>query len=212
MRPILLLIHGWGLDASFWAPLQAALGEVESIAWDLGFFGRPACPPLPEGRPVVAVGHSFGLLWLLRRRSVAWHTLVSINGFRRFTADDSFPAGVAPRLLDRMIARFATAPEAVYGDFMARCGVPAAPVEGVQQAELADGLQALRDWDERGQAVDFALAGRSDPIVSPAMTALDLAGVAVEWHEGGHLLPRQAPEWCAASLRRICEKDRNEGD
>jgi pimeloyl-[acyl-carrier protein] methyl ester esterase len=203
---ILLLVHGWGFDASFWSPLQTALGEIESVAWDLGYRGRPWRPCLTAGRPIVAVGHSFGLLWLLHERPVRWQALVSINGFPRFTRGAGFPAGVPRPLLGRMIGRFAQAPHAVFGEFMARCGVPAADPGGLDLAALAEGLRALAEWDERdGTGAVAALAGRDDPIVPPALTAAAFEAGRIEWHEGGHLLPWSAPDWCAGQLRRVME-------
>src|ERR1700678_1304116 len=104
MKPLLLLIHGWGSDAGFWAPLQSVL-DCDALAWDLGFFGHPEQAPLPAGRPVMAVGHSFGVLWLLHHRPAAWRALVSIHGFSCFTRRETFPVGVAARPLQRMISQ-----------------------------------------------------------------------------------------------------------
>jgi len=206
-KPLLLLVHGWGFDAGVWAPLRQALGDaVETVAWDLGFRGAASRPAVPQGRPVVAVGHSLGLLWLLRERPLAWRALVSINGFPRFTRADDFPQGVAPRLLDRMIARFGEAPQAVYADFMGRCGVAAPDTEGLAAEALADGLRALASWDQRaGATVDLVLAGRADPIVTEAMTLAAFPRSPVEWQDGGHLLPLTAPDWCAAKLLAFLE-------
>jgi pimeloyl-[acyl-carrier protein] methyl ester esterase len=207
MRPVLLLVHGWGFDAAFWQPLRCALRDFDSVAWDLGFCGRPARPPLPAGRPVIAVGHSFGFLWLLHHRPVAWRALVSINGFPRFTRCPDFPVGVARRLLDRMLARLADEPRAVYDEFMARCGATVGGEVALDKAALAAGLAALTDWDGRPQgstvAVDLVLAGLNDPIAPPNLTEMAFAGRVVEWQSGGHLLPRQAPDWCAGRLRRL---------
>jgi pimeloyl-[acyl-carrier protein] methyl ester esterase len=208
--PIVLLVHGWGLDASFWAPMQESLGDVESVAWDLGFLGSPSRPPLPAGRPVLAVGHSYGLLWLLHHCPVAWQGLVSINGFPRFAGGDDFSAGVPVRLIERMIARFGDAPEMVYRDFMVRCGVGTPRTQGLDHRLLADGLNALRHWDGRSRMADLGpadlvLAGRADPIVPGVLTENAFAGTDIRWHQGGHLLPLQAPEWCAAQLRPLCD-------
>jgi pimeloyl-[acyl-carrier protein] methyl ester esterase len=202
---ILLLVHGWGFDQTFWRPLQAALGDLDSVAWDLGYHGHPSRPPLPAGRPIVAVGHSFGLLWLLHERPVAWHALASINGFPCFTRRRDFPAGVAPRLLERMIGRLGQAPDVVYREFMQRCGV-AAPQDGdLDAAALAQGLTALAEWDARGagHGVDLALAGQHDPIAPAALTAAAFEARCIEWRDGGHLLPLDAPDWCARHLRRM---------
>jgi pimeloyl-[acyl-carrier protein] methyl ester esterase len=214
---IVLLVHGWGFDASFWTPLREALGEVETVAWDLGFRGRPSRPALPEGRTVVAVGHSFGLLWLLHERPLRWQALVSINGFPRFTRAPDFPAGVAPRLVERMISRFATAPEAVYSEFMARCGAPAEASGELDLDALRAGLVALAEWDGRDgtgrHGVDLALAGRRDPIAPAGMTLAGFDARPIEWQDGGHLLPLEAPAWCAGRLRRMISamRDRRQG-
>jgi pimeloyl-[acyl-carrier protein] methyl ester esterase len=208
VKPILLLVHGWGFEASFWAPLQEALGDVESLVWDLGFYGSPAYPAVPSGRPVLAVGHSFGLLWLLQKCPIAWHALASINGFPRFSEAEDFPFGVPSRLVDRMIARFDETPEKVYRDFMARCGVTEPRTKNMDDVALREGLKALRHWDGRSRmadlgVADLVLAGRADPIVPENLTESGFPGTEIQWHEEGHLLPLQAPEWCAAQLRRL---------
>ncbi|MDR3437245.1 alpha/beta hydrolase [Telmatospirillum sp.] len=210
MTPVLLLVHGWGFDASFWQPMRSALAGVETVAWDLGFRRTPSRPPLPAGRPVIAVGHSFGLLWLLMEQPVVWRALVSINGFSRFAAGDDFPAGVAPRVVDRMISRFGEKPLSVYTDFMTRCGVEDVDPSDLDLPLLADGLKGLRHWDGRSRMaglgpVTLALAGRSDPIVPPALCEDSFAKAEFAWHDGGHLLPWRAPDWCAEQLRRFCD-------
>jgi pimeloyl-[acyl-carrier protein] methyl ester esterase len=202
MKPFLLLVHGWGFDASFWAPLRLAL-EADAMAWDLGYFGLPAQPPLPAGRPIMAVGHSFGLLWLLHHRPVAWRALVSINGFSCFSRRETFPDGVAARSLDRMISQCALTPMKVVADFRMRCGGVAPPLAVPDRVRLLDGLQALATWDERPAPVQLALCGRNDPLVSTAMSTASFPEDCVVWHDGGHLLPQEDPAWCAAHLRQL---------
>jgi pimeloyl-[acyl-carrier protein] methyl ester esterase len=210
MKPVLLLVHGWGFDARFWAPLRAALEGYESVAWDLGFFGGAARPELPVGRDVVAVGHSFGVLWLLHNRPVAWRALVAVNGFGCFTRREDFPQGQAARPLERMITQLGAAPGEVVAAFRARCGAAAA-VPGVldqdvlDQGALLEGLRGLAQWDERPAAVDLALCGRADPLVPEAMSGASFPADVTRWHEGGHLLPVEDPEWCAAQLRAFLE-------
>lgn len=205
MKPVLLLIHGWGFDAGFWAPLQAMLEPGAAVAWDLGFFGQTAQPPLPAGRPVVAVGHSFGLLWLLRHRPVTWRGMVSINGFARFARCETFPDGMAAKLLERMMSQFGKTPMQVVADFHARCGSAAAPPAALNHANLLAGLQALARWDERPALVQLALCGRNDPLVSEAMSRVCFPEDRIIWHDGGHLLPQEDPAWCVARLRELTE-------
>jgi pimeloyl-[acyl-carrier protein] methyl ester esterase len=205
MKPLLLLVHGWGFDAGFWGPVREILGADAAVVWDLGFFGAPSRPPLPEGRPVVAVGHSFGLLWLLHHRPVAWRALVAVNGFACFTRREGFPEGVEPRVLSRMISRFAEEPVQVVADFRARCGC-VAPLPAMRDdTSLLSGLQALARWDERPAQVDLALCGRNDALVSMAMSKASMPEERIIWHDGGHLLPLEDPGWCAAQLRAVLE-------
>lgn len=213
MTPILLFVHGWGFDASVWSPLRATLKpDQDSMTWDLGYYGQPAQPVPPANRPVIAIGHSLGVLWLLHHRPLPWRALVSINGFPRFSKSADFPEGVPSRLIERMLARLHDTPVEVHGDFLARCGLPAHHHPAAQSTNpldvdaLADGLIALRDWDERaGTQIDLALAGRADPIVSAAMTQASFTGQPIEWQDGGHLLPLTAPGWCADRLDHFLE-------
>ncbi|CAK0764588.1 pimeloyl-(acyl-carrier protein) methyl ester esterase [Azospirillaceae bacterium] len=211
LSPILLFVHGWAFDRSFWTPLVRSLeNHVSVIVWDLGFRGSASFVSAPpSNRPIVAVGHSFGLMWLLREHPVFWSALVSINGFPRFSKSPDFPLGVAPRVLERMITRLDAEPQVVTRDFLVRCGVAAPQTEGLDVARLRWGLEALAQWDQRASLLSetptLALAGRSDPIVSAAMTREVFASVPVEWHDGGHLLPITAPDWCAACLRSFLE-------
>lgn len=212
MKPTLVLVHGWGFAPSFWEPLRATpvLASLPTLAVDLGFFGA-APTPLPEGVPLVGVGHSLGFSWLLRQ-DLPWRGLVSINGFARFVAGPDFPAGVHPRLLDRMRKRFAEAPEVVVSDFLRRCGVETPTTEGMDVARLAEGLDWLASGDEREALASFsgpclALADREDPIVPEALSRAS-AFSALRWSEGGggHLLPLRQPTWCAEAIARFVEE------
>lgn len=212
-KPTLILVHGWGFDPDFWDPLRAALPEFSSMPIDLGFSGGEAWSgEIPAG-PLVAVGHSLGFLWLLHERPFPWRALVSINGFPRFTEGDGFAPAVEPVTLRRMIAGLDRSPQKTVADFMARCGGDKTP-DNLDKGRLRQGLERLRDWDRRAalkgeKAHVSALAGRSDPIVPPAMSEAafkGLANVAMHWHDGGHLLPRTAPGWCAERIRECLDR------
>ncbi|MBY0429865.1 MAG: alpha/beta hydrolase [Rhodospirillales bacterium] len=205
----LVYVQGWGFDPSFWDPLRAHLPEIESIAVDLGFRGPPTLPAPPAGRILVGVGHSLGMLWLLKRRLYDWQAAISINGFPRFARGEDFPHGVAPRLLERMIARLSDSPHAVYGDFMRRIGIAEPDLAGLNVEKLAEGLRWLADWDLRPvpEALVQALAGRADPLLPPELSQSAFAGKILAFHEsGGHLLPLTDPAWCAARIREALER------
>ncbi|MET0269823.1 MAG: alpha/beta fold hydrolase [Sphingomonas sp.] len=188
----LLLLHGWGFDASLWNGIVAALPGRRTVRWDRGYF---AAPMQADVAPVLAVGHSLGALLL-----AAWlppHVpLVAINGFDRFAGDDAVP----PRLLDRMRARLTRSPQGVLDDFRARCGASPAP-------PIADAAALSADLDRLATMAAPAngrrmllLNGADDPILPRAMRAATFAGAMRETAAGGHLLPVTHPGWCAERI------------
>jgi len=213
--PCLVLVHGWGFDSGFWSPLCTALKGIETRIADLGFFGAPRVIDPPTDRPVIAIGHSLGLLWLLKNRPFAWQGLISISGMPRFLRSDNFPHGVAPRFLDRMKSRFNEDPLLTLNEFRSRCGWPQVATESELSADIAaridvprlgEGLDWLSDWDARGSlenetAPVLALAGDNDAIVPWALSRSVFGqGDLSELHcakGGSHVLPYEQPQWCA---------------
>jgi len=206
-----VFVHGWGFDAGFWAPLCDALGEPRCFTADLGFLG-PRDINIPTSEPYIAVGHSFGVQWLLENcADHPWRALISINGFSRFTKSDDFPYGTDPRILRRMIAGFAKRPETVCHDFLKLCGVETLVVGELNTARMLDGLHALRDWDQR-EAFDrcavpvLALTGGADPLASPDLNAAVFSPHTVLVKpDGNHILPLSAPSWCAERITEFLE-------
>lgn len=201
--PFLLLVHGWGLGPDLWDGVRRHLPGFDVAAVDLGYYGPMHVPEPPPGRRVVAIGHSFGLLWLLCRTPFRWDGLVAVNGFPRFTAAGDRDPAVPRRVVDRMVARFAVEPAAVLGEFRRRCGLDLSLPAGRESGRLAADLALLRDGDGRAALSTplLALAGRLDPIVPPAMTECAFAGIDTRWHpDGGHLLPLTHPVWCAGRI------------
>ena len=138
----LLFLHGWGLDASLWDGVRAALPEFETVAWDRGSFGPPSAETVEE--PVIAVGHSLGAMLLAGMEGVAG--LIAVNGFDRFTGEDAVP----PRVVERMRRRFAEAPREVLGDFRARIGAGPAP-DRIEPETLAADLAILGNPPPKGE-------------------------------------------------------------
>jgi len=212
MTPRITLVHGWGYDATLWREVLPLLAGLDVEVADLGFFGRPSLP-MACAAPRIAVGHSLGALWWLALSDLPWTRLVAINGFPRFTAAPDFPPGVAPRVLERMRKRFATAPAAVLADFQAACG-GAGPALPDDAGPLAQGLATLAEADARA-ALDkrrtevFALAARKDAIVPAAMSKEAFAVLPagrLRWiDDGGHLLPLSHPRECAELIREAME-------
>ena len=173
------------------------------MVWDLGYFGAPNQPALPSGRPILAVGHSFGVLWLLQETNLRHDAIIAINGFTCFAQHRDFPAGIAPRILARMRKRITSDAAGVVANFRARCGVTGPLPAEPNTQKLVEGLEALQNRDMRPAKVTACLCGAGDELVSQAMSRACFPGEKIYWHEGGHMLPLTAPAWCAERLREL---------
>ena len=187
---MILLVHGWGYDASFWDLVRGRIGK--SAALDLGFFGARG-DTIPGGVTLL-VGHSLGFLWLLRQAALAHLPLIGINAFPRFLEGDDYKPAVAPRMVERMRRRLMAEPHAVLRDFWDRAGA-AGPTRPPDGEALARGLDHLTAWDERTRLVERAgpvrlIAGGADAIVPPDMTRMAFPVAHITWlPAGGHVLP-----------------------
>ena len=189
---MILFVHGWGYDASFWDPVRAALGEVPSAALDLGYFSA-AETTLPRDITLL-VGHSLGFLWLVRQSALKHMPLVGINVFPRFLEADDYHPAVAARVLERMKRRAVSDTRSVLEEFWTRAGATG-PDGAPNKAALAEGLDHLAAWDERENLASRASpthlnAGRDDAIVPAVMTEMAFKGSEITWLPGGHALPR----------------------
>jgi pimeloyl-[acyl-carrier protein] methyl ester esterase len=214
--PRLVLVHGWGFDHRLWQGLCSALPELDAVTIDLGFFGPPNGPAFAPDRPVVAVGHSLGVLWLLHTRPFRWHGLVSLNGFPRFVDAPDYAPAVPARLVDRMLRRLPADPAGVTQEFRRRCGESAPLPDRPVPDSLLAGLIWLRHWDARPVAGGvttpapiLALSGGADPILPVGMDEhcfLNFPEVTtVRLAHGGHLLPLTEPDWCAGRIREFLD-------
>jgi len=203
LRP-LLFVHGWGFDAGFWQPVAERLPDFAKSFVDLGFTGQPARPRVE--RPLV-VGHSMGVAWALANLERPWAGLAAINGFARFTRAPDFVAGNAPRLVERMHARFEAEPDKVAAEFLTRCGIDNPDTTNIRPQALGPALDWLAHMDERARlaALDcplVALSGTRDLIVPDQMSRDSFPPECLTLVEGaGHLLPLTHPEWVASRIR-----------
>lgn len=206
MTPTLLFVHGWGLSADMWDAVRRELAEFPSVTVELGFRSRAIVPQLSG--PVVGIGHSLGLAWLIRNRPAPFTALIGINAFARFMRHKHIEPGIDGRVLARMRARCALDSRVVVGEFLSRSGLPEPPPGGDYNSErLLEGLDWLRDWDLRADAAQegrlFVMAAEDDPIVTPGMVTADFQGRRIDWSPTGkHLLPLLEPQWCAAHIRQ----------
>lgn len=202
----LLCVHGWGFAAGFWDCLLERLPDFEAECVDLGFYGEGQVPVVK--RPLV-VAHSMGLAWALANIPRPWAGLLSINAFARFTRAQHFIEGVAPRMIERMLARFETEPQAVTADFLSRCGIQSPDVSTIEPDALGESLNWLAKCDERTSLLmlacpRMALAGLTDSIVPKEMSVASFPANELTLAEGGgHLLPLTHPDWVASQLRLL---------
>jgi len=194
MRPTLLLLHGWGFDAQIWDALADALAAFAIVRWDRGYFGNRAEPD--AGGLFAAIGHSLGAM-LLADRLPAGTPLVAINGFDRFTGEGA----VAPRVIERMRARFTEAPEAVLCDFRTRCGASTVS-QPLDSDRLAEDLALLATYRAAPMPRRvLALHGNRDPILPATLRETAFPNADRATHpDGGHLLPTTHPAWCAEQI------------
>jgi pimeloyl-[acyl-carrier protein] methyl ester esterase len=201
---LILLVHGWGYDASFWSPLRKALGGLPSATLDLGYFGA-ANTKIPDGVTLL-IGHSLGFLWLARQRALTHLPLIGINAFPRFLEREDYAPAIPPRVVDRMRRRIITDPPSVLTEFWQRAGAPG-PAASCNATALAEGLDHLAAWDERENLARRTsavrlIAGEADAIVSAAMTRMAFKGLPLDWQPGGHALPVTHPSEIARLIRR----------
>jgi pimeloyl-[acyl-carrier protein] methyl ester esterase len=193
----LVLLHGWGFDATLWDGVRAALPEFETIAWDRGYFGEPSAEAVTG--PCMGIGHSLGAMPLAGAMPEGCVGLVAINGFDRFAGEGAVP----PRVIERMRRRFGEAPMEVLADFRTRCGGDPPPTIR-DEAALAADLALLAEADRRGmvRVPTLVLHGAADPLLPAPMRDSVFAGAPRKTlEEAGHLLPLTHPGWCATRIR-----------
>jgi pimeloyl-[acyl-carrier protein] methyl ester esterase len=197
-----VLVHGWGFNASIWTPLMAQLGDAETTVVDLGFIdGADHSSDTDWPDNAIAVGHSLGVLWLLKQERARYRGLVSIQGFDRYCPHVPKARVVA---LKRGIDRD---PAGTMEAFWRSCGAPGfAPPSALNSDRLREGLDWLIQWDAEDarkslRCPGLSLATQDDFIVPLAMTETIWGKKNVVWlPEGGHVLPIRFPEWCAAHV------------
>lgn len=213
--PLLLLVHGWGFGPGVWRSVIRALPNWDYHTLDLGFFGKPQ-QQIPEERPLLAIGHSLGFLWLLQHLEQAPMRkfclgLVSISGFSRFAHCNNFPHGIAPKILQRMGQQIPKHGSKVLAEFRQQSGWHGSPGQKPihNPTSLLQGLDWLQQWDGRDSLKNWdgplsILAAKDDQIVPPQLTTACFAADSVHWvMNGGHILPITRAEECANTIKNL---------
>ena len=198
-----VLVHGWGFHAGIWADFAAQLRDADVTLVDLGFVAGGPKGNTDWPADAIAVGHSLGLLWLLKQGGSRVRALVSIQGFDCFCC-------IAPSRVQALQRGLEREPHGTLQAFWRSCGaagfaLPAA----LNVPRLGEGLDWLMHWDTR-KAKDeltcptLALASRDDVIVPPSMS--EAIWKEIVWSEdGGHVLPIRHPKWCARHVLEFAD-------
>lgn len=200
----LVFIHGWAFDAGIWREVLPLLDGFTCVQAELGFLGAPRALPALQPDDVL-IGHSLGFMWGIDHHA-GWPRWIAINGFARFCET------CAPeKILSAMARNLKRDAHETVAAFYATIGHAPQP-ENLYEPTLAEGLDWLKKLDVEsalctGTGRGLVLAGQHDPIV-PGDASQRLAdcrnGTDILWHnKGGHLLPWQAPDWCAAAIRKF---------
>src|SRR5262245_51297541 len=165
-----VLVHGWGFHAGIWADFTNYLDSAEVTLVDLGFVAGGPKGATEWPTDAIAVGHSLGLLWLLKHGQGRFRGLVSIQGF------DCFCCHIALSRVQALKRGLEREPHGTLQAFWRSCGAAGFDEpEALNVARLDEGLDWLMHWDAR-EAKDgltcpaLALASRDDAIVPPAMS------------------------------------------
>jgi pimeloyl-[acyl-carrier protein] methyl ester esterase len=194
------LCHGWSFDSRVLTPLQEALKQrfpqAPCPVFDLGFTGKEQIPDLPQSIDWIAVGHSYGFAWMMRRPH-SWKAAISLNGFTRFCRQTGRPEGTPFRIVDAMLKRVADAPRETVEEFQRRCGMQDTAHGNLDREHLLEHLALLRDLDlPAPPCPTLALASVDDPIVPIELARICFGYPHCILHEtqGDHIRLLTAPQ------------------
>jgi pimeloyl-ACP methyl ester carboxylesterase len=199
--------HGWGFGAWCWDGWRNLLPEGFVLhCLDRGYFGQLSAPeavPLPD----IAIVHSLGLHLLPQRILDQAKLIVVLGGFRHFHSQRENLGRRSRRIVEQMLRRLESEPEALLEDFYARCG--AAKIDEVRMPvdveRLREDLQLLQQSVLQEallpcSAEFMVLHGKDDRVV-PLERAEDLyrslsGSALIVFPDAGHALPLTHSHQC----------------
>jgi len=204
----LVLVHGWGFHSGVWDKLIPHLDGHEIHCIDLGFVrgGPRASNDMPAES--LCIGHSFGVMWLLKHGPRPMRGLVSIAGF------DCLHKHVPSEVLETMREGMLSNPQAQMKSFAQKGGFAGLePGDGLDTGGLRGGLDWISTWDAGDElknlgAPVLALASRDDLVVRMETSEAIWGNGAAELHwqeNAGHILPLTEPEWCARHIKHFAD-------
>lgn len=224
----LIFAHGWGFGPDIWREVVEKLDvEMPVSCLDFGFVSLPetvrhdfnqkgiailspsalfnSCSH--SSQSYITIGHSLGVLWLLKH----WHD--KCRGFVSICGFDCFVPYIHPRVLMAMRRGLKKDPQRQLEQFWTTCAVDAQKFTYTPNVDSLDrGLFWLQDWNAQEQKLSLncpklVLAAQNDQIVAKDMTEMIWGVEGVIWHQtAGHVLPLTAPDWLTLHIRLFLHK------
>ena len=152
VAPPLVFVHGWGFHNGIWHGVADRLQQYEVHHVELGFLRNTPMSAVALPSNAVCIGHSFGLMWLLKHGPKPMVGLLSVAGF------DCFHAHIGTRQIEAMRRGLERDPIEQMERFWQSCGTSNfIEREHYDVAALQGGLGWLASWDERAALRAFAL-------------------------------------------------------
>ncbi len=202
----IILVHGWGYGPDIWSPLLSKLDySIKTTCVDLGFFHQEGnAEALPEN--AYYIGHSLGVLWILKNAPSSVKGFISIAGFNRFApfidarTIKTMQIGVKRNTVRQLQA------------FWNQCNTPDYNLPNTpDETVLTKGLEWLADWNAEDRYKQLTcnklfLAAKDDLIVPKDMTEQNWPNEHIEWTDtGGHALPLTRPDWIYNHINRFLD-------
>ncbi len=200
-NPPLVFVHGWGFNNQLWRDVAGRLAGFEAHHIELGFIRGAPQGDSSMPTDAICIGHSFGLMWLLKHAPRPMRGLASVAGF------DCFHVHVEAHQIEAMKRGLDRDPTAQMERFWRACGIePFTGRKNYEIAALKGGLGWLANWDERRARQELtcpvvALAARDDEFLLKAMSEAIWGKSELRLRaDGGHALPLTRPQWCADEI------------
>ena len=158
MKRVFLLYHGFAFTSDFWQPLLPFFSNEQVIVVEEGYYGAASFRNKPydcvgsenignfidPGTQVIGIGHSHGLLCLLRSK-INFFCLIGLHAFLNFLGND--PLILKRRNLEyrAFLRRLRSDHITSVRNFLGRCGVDAQNFPPIEKADRAKLLQGAED-------------------------------------------------------------------
>lgn len=224
MKPLqLVFCHGFGFDSDFWCNLAPYFKEHDCFFFDLGYFSAKETIIAPNFKDyqVVAVGHSLGVLKLLKFSS-DFKAIISLQGFTNFLGNDPKLHKKRQQEWQQMRTAFNYDPKATMLKFYSRVfngsnnelrQKLAAKIDLMNIKKLSLDLDDLIIPSEAKFNHMLSIASLDDQIVPPILITDNFASSnkvkIVTYNSGGHLLGLVESGLVAQEIKNFLDEIKN---